>query len=111
MTECCRVGSSASLPPSSSAQSRTDRPVVPVVEELTSGDRIGLIPEPAEVVLDAPGSTRSKLLFLKSIQFLLTFFVELLGIEQEVIPLTLRRSSPSFISSRCSSRRTLSTLR
>ena len=70
-------------------QPRANRPVVPVVAELPTGDCIGLIPEPAEVILDAPGSDGSQLLFLQSVQFLLTFFIKLLGIEEEKIAHTL----------------------
>jgi hypothetical protein len=56
-----------------------------VVEELPTGDGTGLIPEPAKVIFDAPRPAGSQLLFLQSIQFFLTFFIELLGIEKEVI--------------------------
>ena len=56
-----------------------------MVEELATGDRIGLIPEPAKIILDAPGPVGSQLLFLERIQFLLAFFIELLRIEEEVI--------------------------
>ena len=56
-----------------------------MVEELPTSDGIGLIPEPAKVSFDAPRPAGSQLLFLQSIQFFLTFFIELLDIEEEVV--------------------------
>lgn len=45
-----------------------------MVEELPIGDGIGLIPEPAKVIFDAPRPAGPQLLFLQSIQFFLMFF-------------------------------------
>ena len=56
-----------------------------MVEELATGDCIALIPKPAEIIFDAPGSAGPQLLFLQCIQFLLTFMIELLGIERKMV--------------------------
>ena len=57
-------------------------PTVPIVEELLRTAGVGVVPEPAEVFFDGPGTAGLQRLVLQGIQSFLVFPREVLGVEQ-----------------------------